>query len=126
MMESMKFIIQELNHIHTLINSIGFRYAYDLDVNYHVIEVYPVEIYDSNEEYIKLEMDFKERFQRLFPTENIVVSTDREIHDMKNLIYSVCPENKISFNSVNQDDYNFDSLMLFSSCKKNNINRLAA
>lgn len=104
-----EFIIQELNHIHALINCIGFTYAYDLDINYHVIEVYPVEIYDSNDEYIKLEMDFKERFQRLFPTENIVVSTDRESHDMKNLIYSVCPENKISFNVMTQDDYNLYS-----------------
>ena len=125
MMSPREFVIEELNRIHTLIEGIGFRYAYDVEINYHVIEVYLVDLYDSNEEYIKLEMKFKERFYNLYPDENIVVSTDREIHDMNNLIYSICSENKVTFNVGIQDDYDFDSI-LFPFCKKSNVIKLAA
>lgn len=125
MMTPREFIIEKLNRIHSLMEGIGFRYAYDVEINYHVIEVFPVNLYDSNEKYIELEIDFKERFYEMFPSENIVVSTDREIHDMSNLIYNVYPESKIYFNMGVQDDYDFDNI-LFSSCKKNCVIKLAA
>lgn len=124
MIDPREFVIEQLNRIHTLMDGIGFKYAYDVELDYHVIEVYPVDLYDSNEKYINLEMEFKERFYDLFPNVNIVVSTDREIHDMNNLIYSVCPENKVTFNMGTQDDYDYSIVCSFF--KKNNAIKLAA
>jgi hypothetical protein len=67
---------------------IHIRYAYDVEANFHIVEIDPEAIRRGNAEYKKQELDFWMKFMTEYPEENLLISEPSDINDMSNLIYS--------------------------------------
>jgi len=67
---------------------IHIRYAYDVETNFHMVEIDPEAIRRGNADYKKQELDFWMRFMSEYPEENLLISEPSNVNDMSNLIYS--------------------------------------
>ena len=57
----------------------------------HLIEVTPVEIFDSRS-FAEFEFSIVDQFEKLFPNEEIIFISNSDIISITNLFYSVTPE----------------------------------
>lgn len=87
-MNAIDFIKEKLTLIHQAIAGIRLTYAYDDDLEYHIVEVAPVEIYESNQQYMELEAELRAQFRERYPDEDILISEEEPYHDMSNVQYS--------------------------------------
>lgn len=87
-MTSTDYIISKLDSISSKINEIEFVYAYDEELDYHIIEVSPDSVYLNDLIFAQLEIDFKEEFKNLFPDDNLLISLKEDYHNMNNVRYT--------------------------------------
>ena len=72
------FVIETIQSIASKIPGISIRYAYDIQTNFHIVEVSPESIRRGREEY-----------QEKFPEEDLLVSDPDRINNMENLIFEI-------------------------------------
>ena len=69
------FVIETIQSIASKIPGIRIRYAYDIQTNFHIVEVSPESIRRGSEE--------------KFPEEDLLVSEPDRINNMENLIFEI-------------------------------------
>lgn len=82
-MKSIEYLRNKLSALFSDISGIKIRYEFKVSTNTHIIEILPIAFFDSNDEYIKRELQIEEDFENHFPQENILfISKDSlsEIH----------------------------------------------
>ena len=92
MMTPSDYIKHQLELWNTEFVGIHIRYAYDVEANFHMVEIDPEAIRRGNADYKKQELDFWMRFMSEYPEENLLISEPSDINDMSNLIYSNMPD----------------------------------
>ena len=88
MMTPSQYIKNQLELWDTKFEGIHIRYAFDVEANFHMVEIDPENIRRGNAEYKQQELDFWMNFMKLYPEENLLISEPSDINDMSNEIYS--------------------------------------
>lgn len=83
------FVIETIQSIASKIPGISIRYAYDIQTNFHIVEVSPESIRRGREEYMEMEYLLWKEFQEKFPEEDLLVSEPERINNMENLIFEI-------------------------------------
>ena len=83
------FVIETIQSIASKIPGISIRYAYDIQTNFHIVEVSPESIRRGNEEYMEMEYNLCNEFYEKFPEEDLLVSEPDRINNMENLIFEI-------------------------------------
>lgn len=83
------FVIETIQSIASKIPGIRIRYAYDIQTNFHIVEVSPESIRRGSEEYMEMEYNLCNEFQEKFPEEDLLVSEPDKINNMENLIFEI-------------------------------------
>lgn len=86
-MKAKDFIIESLVKISNKIFGINLRYAYDVNTDFHIIEVSPENIRRGNDEYMEMEALLWKEFYDKYPNEDILVSDIDETNNMGNMLY---------------------------------------
>jgi hypothetical protein len=94
MMKSKEFIIQRLNKFASSFPELKLRYEFNQNTVTHIIEVKPLHIYESNEDYLRAEDEFEEEFEKLYPSEEIIFISEGSLTEIKN------PEHEIGYGLV--------------------------
>lgn len=82
-------ILSSRQSIASKIPGISIRYAYDIQTNFHIVEVSPESIRRGREEYMEMEYLSWKEFQEKFPEEDLLVSEPDRINNMENLIFEI-------------------------------------
>lgn len=85
-MEAKEFVISTLKEWSNTFDGIRLRYAYDAKTDYHIVEVEPQSVYDS-EEYKQSELALWNSFMRQFPEEDLLICEPSEANDMTNCLF---------------------------------------
>jgi hypothetical protein len=88
MMTPSQYIKNQLKLWDQKFEGIHIRYAFDVEANFHMVEIDPEKIRRGNAEYKQQELDFWMNFMKLYPEENLLISEPSDINDMSNVIYS--------------------------------------
>ena len=88
MMTPSQYIKNQLESWNKQFEGIHIRYAFDVEANFHMVEIDPEKIRRGNTEYKQQELDFWINFLKLYPEENLLISEPSNINDMSNVIYS--------------------------------------
>jgi hypothetical protein len=72
MKNAKEFIISELSKMYKSIDNLELRYQNIENEGLHMVEIMPQSIFDSNKDYINLEMDLKDLFIDTFPLEELM------------------------------------------------------
>jgi len=83
-MNSLNFILEELHILFSLIEGIEIRYEYKSNLSTHLIEVKPLDLYNSSELYIEKEIELEERFSKLYPNEDLVFVSEDSLSKIEN------------------------------------------
>ncbi|MCL3851450.1 hypothetical protein M1P97_09145 [Parabacteroides sp. GYB001] len=86
-MKAKDFIIESLVKISDKIFGISLRYAYDVNTDFHIIEVSPENIRRKNDEYMEMEALLWKEFYDKYPNEDILISDIDETNNMGNMLY---------------------------------------
>jgi hypothetical protein len=70
-----------IDAVKSKIVDIELVYGINRRLNYHVVIVKPSPVY-NNEEYMKLEEEFDEKFYSMFPDEDLLITDDDSIMDI--------------------------------------------
>lgn len=88
-MNSIDFVIQEINLFVEKFPKTRVRYEFDEKALVHVIEVVPNEVYHLDEAYIEWEDGVFNRFVTAFPLENICFISDDALVGIENPILTI-------------------------------------
>ena len=138
-MDSTLFVITKLTELIKLFTNLRVRYEFKKESIVHLIEVYPKEVYQSNEDYISWESKLYDKFTEQYPLENICFISEDAFVKVENPIFvseglnyaplSSLPQETISFKMENvlsssmAVDYNHDlKQILMESVKVNDVN----
>ena len=86
-MDSTLFVITQLTELIKLFGNIKVRYEFKKDPIVHLIEVYPKEVYQSNEDYISWESKLYDKFTEQYPLENICFISEDAFVKVENPIF---------------------------------------
>ncbi len=75
-MKSNVFLKEKLKELYSKFKEIKIRYEYCKSTYSHIIEVTPLSIFNNNEEYMRAEEALENKFENLYPKENIVFISD--------------------------------------------------
>lgn len=87
-MDSKEFLINELKKIHDKFPMCNFRYEIRESSMSHLIEVTPLEIYNSSN-YMNAEDIVDEAFVSLFPNENLIFVSEDSLNKVSNPIFEI-------------------------------------
>ena len=82
------FIIKELKSLHNKFTNSNIRYEFNNSSNTHLVEVTPLEFYNS-EIYMEHELDLEERFFEFYPLEELVFVSDQSLSKISNPIFEI-------------------------------------
>ena len=97
MMKAKDFILERLNKLANTFPEIKLRYELSRNTGTHIIEVIPLHVYESNEDYLMAEDAFEEEFNSLYPSEEIIFISENSLTEVKN------PEYEITYSKMNFD-----------------------
>ena len=78
-MQSVEFIKDSLNEIRNLVPELIFKYKYNEFNNTHIVEVEPIECFEENLDYIKVEASLSIDFDKLFYPENLLFISENSL-----------------------------------------------
>lgn len=112
-MKSKQYLLEKLQELSLNFKDIKIRYEHRLNTSSHLIEVIPLAIFQSNEEYMLAEANLEDEFENLFPQEDIVFVSEDSLTEIKRpdllLGYeSVTFENQSSSAELIIEGYSFD------------------
>lgn len=107
-MKSIEYLKNKLSTLFSEISGIKIRYEFKVSTNTHIIEVLPVTFFDSNEEYIKQELQIEEDFENRFPEEDILFISKGSLSEIQRPNYTWGYEDfEFDLNNVSNDS-NFE------------------
>lgn len=83
-MNSKEFLINRLNTLGLIFSNVKIRYEYREYNKSHIIEVIPINFYETSKEYMKAEIELEKSFERLFPNEEIVFVSEGSLTEIRN------------------------------------------
>ena len=86
--KSQEFIKNVLKEWGSIFEGIKLRYAYDEDVQYHIIEVGPESIRREDEDYMAKELQLYMNFADVFEGENILICNPSDANNMSNILFN--------------------------------------
>lgn len=106
-MKSKEFITSQLKKLYAMFNEIKIRYEYRTSTNSHVIEIIPLVFFENNEEYMNMEVQIEDKFETLFPKENIVFISEGSLTEI------LKPDFKLGYNEIefNNEMRNIDFIV---------------
>ena len=87
-MNSKQYITNRLKLWNKQFDGIHIKYAFDVETNFHIVEISPEEIRRGNDEYKQQELDFWMKFLKLYPNENLLISEPSDMNEAANSIYT--------------------------------------
>lgn len=88
MNNSTEYIKKQLELWNKQFDGIRIKYCFDVETNFHIIEISPEEIRRGNVEYKRQELDFWMNFMKLYPEENLLISEPTDMCDNLNMIHT--------------------------------------
>ncbi len=110
-MNSLNFILEELHILFSLIEGIEIRYEYKSNLSTHLIEVKPLDLYNSSELYIEKEIELEERFSKLYPNEDLVFVSEDSLSKIENPNLTL--QYKLFYQSKNENLINKENVFGF-------------
>jgi len=108
-MDSINLIKDELEVLSSLIEGIEIRYEFKRSISTHLIEVKPIDLFNSNKLYIEKEIELEEKFSELFPNEDLVFVTEDSLSKIENPdLILPC---KIAYKQEQDSFYSIDVLL---------------
>jgi hypothetical protein len=102
MNSSQEFIIQKLNELHFLFDTIKIRYEFRDYLNSHFIEILPLETFESNQDYISFEMQLECEFEEKFGLEEeILFISSESLNEIRNAQFSLGYDIQEKFTAFN-------------------------
>lgn len=95
-MTSKEFLIKELNRLYKEIKGIKIKYQFDEIINAHLVEVLPKDIFENNENYIKLENAIYSKFKRKFSDEEILFISEDSLNKISQAEFQLGYEDEYS------------------------------
>ncbi len=119
-MESKEYIKKNLNQISNIFPELTFRYQFSEKTKTHIIEVKPLETYQTNGDYIKYEAELMFNFENEFFPETILFVSDNSLTQITEPEYTIKKE--IFVGSTLKANYMFELEMegLFCVAADNN------
>lgn len=119
-MKSKEFIKKQLGGISKKYLGIKIRYEYRESTNSHIIEVIPLNLFDTNPGYIEDEINLEEEFENNFPNENIVFISEDSLTEIRMPDW-VSGSNNFSFENECYASYTISSEAIILTTDSNNI-----
>jgi len=104
-MESKEYIRKRLNEISNIFPELVFRYQFNENAETHIVEVKPMETYQTNDEYIKYEADLMFNFENEFFPETILFVSDDSLTQITEPEFTI--QKQIFVNSALKAKYSF-------------------
>ena len=119
-MNSKNYIEKRLNEISNIFPELIFRYQFNENTNNHIIEVKPLESYQTNAKYISYEADLKFDFEKEFFPETILFVSEDSLTQITNPEFII--QKQVFVNSALKANYSFmlDMEDLFCVMSDNN------
>lgn len=107
MIEVKEFLREKLNVIFLSLEGVELAYEYRISTNTHIVEVKPLEKFNS-EEYVNMEIALEEAFKERFPYENLLFVSEDSLTKIKTpeFNYSV----KLNLNIMELSELGFNEL----------------
>lgn len=86
MKNSIEYIKKQLELWSKQFDGIHIKYVFDIETNFHIVEIGPEEIRRGNAEYKRQELDFWMNFMKLYPKEDLLISESIDISDKTNMM----------------------------------------
>lgn len=83
-MNAKEFIEVKLRELASRFSDVKIRYEYRVNTLSHIIEVIPLSFFEKNEDYLIEEANIENKFEELFPLENIVFISKGSLTEIKN------------------------------------------
>lgn len=83
-MKSKEFLFERLTQMSLRFEDVKIRYEFRRNTNSHIVEVIPLAIFKSNDEYLVAETDLEDEFESLFPMEDIVFISEDSLTEINN------------------------------------------
>ena len=83
-----EFIKKVLKEWESIFEGIKLKYAYDKDLEYHIIEVGPESIRRNNKDYMAKELQLYMDFADAFENENILICNPSDANNMSNILFN--------------------------------------
>jgi hypothetical protein len=84
-----EFILQKLKELQKSIEGLKIKYEYKEHSSLHLIEILPLNLFESNEEYISKEILIENEFESKFgSTQEILFVSENSLNEVKNAQYS--------------------------------------
>ena len=87
-MNKIEYIKKQLEFWNKQFDGIHIKYVFDVETNFHIVEIGPEEIRRGNAEYKRQELDFWMNFTKLYPEEDLLISGPIDMSDKPNIIYT--------------------------------------
>ena len=112
-MKSKEFIVEKLKELVSIFPDLKVRYEFDSNTLTHKIEINPLELFESNDDYLNAEMNLENDFEDTFPNENIIFISNDSLTQIHN------PEYEFGYNiSIGEQTYinfHYDISKIFNS-----------
>ena len=86
-MDATTFLKNKLQELKTQITAINIRYENRKQI--HIIEILPLELYNTNIEYMEVENNIIIEFEDLFPDENIIFISTDSLTEVRNCQFQI-------------------------------------
>lgn len=75
-MPTIEYLTKKLKELHDNCPYLDIKYEYKNHLNTHVIDVRPKEFFENDEHYVSAQLSLEDKFEELFPMEEILFITD--------------------------------------------------
>ena len=109
-MNSIELLKSELQELFSLIDGIEIRYEFKKSTFTHIVEVKPLDLFNSNSLYIEKEIELEEKFSELFPNEDLVFVSENSLSKIEEADLTLVSF-KVAYKQEKQMFYSIDELI---------------
>jgi len=119
-METKEYIRKKLNEISDVFPELIFKYQFNKNTETHIVEVKPLDTYQTNEDYIKCEAELMFDFENEFFPETILFVSEDSLTQITEPEFTI--QKQVFVNSALKANYSFMLDMEDLFCVKSNNN----
>lgn len=93
-MGAKEFLKNKLQVIFSKFDNIEIRYEYNKGTSVHVVEILPIDVFESHS-YMDEEVALESEFEQLYPNEEVLFISSESLTEIKNPEYSFGAEGQI-------------------------------
>lgn len=120
------FLKNRLKTIFETVKSINIKYQYFEEHDTHLVEVTPIDEYDGNSKYIKLEKELLFEFNELYFPSTLIFSTEGSLNQVEVPEFSFVRKLKLTFNISDIEMMNYVSEIIVPRVEMEDNYALAA